>query len=452
MEKFIFYGADSRGLEIHQSLINSTIIAKSDVELEKLLTNQSLHIKCTIVNLPIISSELVGTIKKIRFNRSLVPITALKDQKEDYTTETQRKLLDLTIDFLIGADTDLDEMNELISGNNKSPLNAFTEHENHYPELEKESLLLDNDFFSIHIKDILPGSISHFDIYIKLRSDRYVKIFKKKDSLPPERLKNYVEKGVRDFFLLKSEHEEFLKFCDDLTDKLLSKQGHMNSWMSPILLLGDQILTSFELNGVNPENIVYAKKFLEKSLKLTKNILGQNNKVQQLILNSLKDYQHTTTVVILGGMLSRTLSFTSQERIDSIALSLVLHDLGLNYIDQKLKNRHSTKTLSPSELEEYKTHSFKAFDLLKEIPEIPQVTLQAILQHHERRDHSGYPDQLSGAGINFIAEIIGICDEYVCYLEENNFDHQGFFNIIDTDLKMKFSISLISAFKAIFGK
>ncbi len=452
MEKFIFYGDGSRGQETHQSLINSTIIAKSDAELENLLTNQSLHIRCTIVNLPIISLELVATIKKIRFNRPLVPITAFKDPEKDYTSEIQRTLFDLSIDFLIGTDTDLDEMNELISGNNKSTLHAIPEHEDHYPDVEKESLLLNNNFFSIHIKDILPGSISHFDIYIKLRSDKYVKIFKKKDSLPPERLKNYVEKGVRDFFLLKSEHEGFLKFCDDLTDSLLVQQGQMNSWMSPILLLGDQILTSFELNGVNPENILYAKKFLEKSLKLTKNILGQNNKVQQLILNSLKDYQHTTTVVILGGMLSRTLGFTSRERIDSIALSLMLHDLGLNYIDPKFKNMHSTKTLSSSELEEYKTHSFKAYDLLKEIPEIPQVTLQAILQHHERRDHSGYPDQLSGAGINFIAEIIGLCDEYVCYLEDNNFDHQGFLNIIDTDLKMKFSISLITSFKAIFGR
>ena len=65
--------------------------------------------------------------------------------------------------------------------------------------------------------------------------------------------------------------------------------------------------------------------------------------------------------------------------------------------------------LNHLEFEFIKSHCQVGFDLLKNI-DFPWPVLQAILQHHERLDGSGYPAGLTDKGIILEARILGVAD------------------------------------------
>jgi HD-GYP domain-containing protein (c-di-GMP phosphodiesterase class II) len=56
-----------------------------------------------------------------------------------------------------------------------------------------------------------------------------------------------------------------------------------------------------------------------------------------------------------------------------------------------------------------KTHSQSGYDILKDV-ELPYPIAEAVFQHHERLDGSGYPQGLKGDQILLEAQIISVAD------------------------------------------
>ena len=65
--------------------------------------------------------------------------------------------------------------------------------------------------------------------------------------------------------------------------------------------------------------------------------------------------------------------------------------------------------ISPMEFEILKVHPQVGYDILKDIG-FPWPVAQAVLQHHERLDGSGYPSGLSGGDIIPEARILMVAD------------------------------------------
>jgi HD-GYP domain-containing protein (c-di-GMP phosphodiesterase class II) len=65
--------------------------------------------------------------------------------------------------------------------------------------------------------------------------------------------------------------------------------------------------------------------------------------------------------------------------------------------------------LNEFELNIIRAHPQIAFDILKEI-EFPWPVAQAVLQHHERLDGSGYPMGLTGHDIIMEARVLSVAD------------------------------------------
>ncbi len=97
----------------------------------------------------------------------------------------------------------------------------------------------------------------------------------------------------------------------------------------------------------------------------------------------------------------------SEGQIEGIRVSAFLHDIGKIVVP--------SETLSkPAKLNEYemgmmKTHALAGFDIVKSIA-FPWPVSQAILQHHERLNGSGYPNGLKGEAIALEARILTVAD------------------------------------------
>ena len=85
----------------------------------------------------------------------------------------------------------------------------------------------------------------------------------------------------------------------------------------------------------------------------------------------------------------------------------LVHDIGKIGIPAEILSKPGR--LSRSEMDLIREHSQKGFEILKSV-EYPWPIADAVLQHHERMDGSGYPQGLSGDAIVIEARIMAVAD------------------------------------------
>ena len=115
---------------------------------------------------------------------------------------------------------------------------------------------------------------------------------------------------------------------------------------------------------------------------------------------------HQRRVGQLAVAIAREMGF-SLNRLEGIRVAGLLHDIGKIAIPSEILTKPGE--LNDLECEFIKSHCQVGFDLLNNI-DFPWPVLQAILQHHERLDGSGYPAGLADQDIILEARILGVAD------------------------------------------
>jgi putative two-component system response regulator len=117
---------------------------------------------------------------------------------------------------------------------------------------------------------------------------------------------------------------------------------------------------------------------------------------------------HSTRVAKYSVMIAEKMGYADEE-LERLRYAALLHDIGKIGIPREIINK--TSRLTDEEYEIIKTHPVIGENILKEITEIPDISIGA-RWHHERYDGKGYPDHLSGDEIPKLARIIGVADAY----------------------------------------
>jgi PAS domain S-box-containing protein/putative nucleotidyltransferase with HDIG domain len=115
---------------------------------------------------------------------------------------------------------------------------------------------------------------------------------------------------------------------------------------------------------------------------------------------------HQRRVTQLACALARELGF-STEQIEGIRVTGIVHDIGKIAVPAEILSKPGK--ISPMEFNLIKVHSQVGYDILKDI-EFPWPVAQAVLQHHERFNGSGYPSGLTGGDIIPEARILMVAD------------------------------------------
>ena len=436
---------------LDEKLNKTLVFAKSESEFNQILDDQNKNLLCSILDFPIVSRGLVGSSKMLRNKRPVLPTFVLTE--EDIPEESQTELRRLSFQGVVTKETSLQELLTQIHNEAGSQFKTIDVDEGDEDEVNEESIKTDEDFFPIRMKDLVLGSISFFDLYIRIAPKRYIKLMNKGEPVDRETIEKYLEKGVEFLHLLKVQHNKFLVFCDFLSEKIIDKETISSEIKTDQMMqYGDQVLKNFEFQGVTEQNIKFAQNFLSRGVNLLKRIRPNSEDKKDMILNAMKNYEHTTAMAILGGMLTQSMGYTSMEKINTISLAILLHDVGKLDLPEHLRSEVNYADLSDDDRLVYETHPRLGHDKVDGIEGINETVKQAILQHHERRDRTGFPDKISGNSINFVAEIIGICDTYLDYLSFKPGGHKEFIDDLDSELKLKFSPQLIEKFKTIFQK
>ena len=126
-------------------------------------------------------------------------------------------------------------------------------------------------------------------------------------------------------------------------------------------------------------------------------------------------YQHAINVAAYAILIGQRMQYHQMKLFD-LALSALLHDFGMQFIDQEILNKPGE--LDKSEYEEVKKHTNLGFQHLSRKCFMKGVVAAVALQHHERHDASGYPNGMSGDVIHEYSRIVAVCDFYDAYTSD----------------------------------
>ena len=126
-----------------------------------------------------------------------------------------------------------------------------------------------------------------------------------------------------------------------------------------------------------------------------------------------QDYEqlssHLTNVSIYTIKLGQGLNYRKEE-LFQLGISGMFYDIGLAKVPDRILNKPGKFTEEERDL--MSQHTQYGYDLLSAaLPKEPWLA-EVALEHHERENGEGYPQQLSGEEIHDYAKVIGLADIY----------------------------------------
>jgi PAS domain S-box-containing protein len=115
---------------------------------------------------------------------------------------------------------------------------------------------------------------------------------------------------------------------------------------------------------------------------------------------------HQRRVAEIAVAIGAELGFDAR-RQEGLRVAGYLHDIGKIRIPSEILSKPGK--LSPTEFRLVQGHAQASYDVLKDV-EFPWPVAEVALQHHERMDGSGYPQNLKGEALLLEARIMAVAD------------------------------------------
>jgi HD-GYP domain-containing protein (c-di-GMP phosphodiesterase class II) len=278
---------------------------------------------------------------------------------------------------------------------------------------DKAVAAADADFLPIRAEGFASGSKSRFDVFVRLDSGKYIKLLVAGDQFTPDRLDNYLKKGVTHFYIKKEMQDAYIAYCKTLSTAVLkSTKISAEIKFNQTLNHGDELMHMIRAQGVTTENIEYAKQFIGDIRNLTAQMKPGSDDPVAHFLNDVSAYEHGVGTAMLAGILSYVVEIRTDQPVQVVGIAGLFHDVGLTGLPKECRSEDEEK-MTPEQQELYRTHPLRGVDILTKSGTVCPAALQAIEQHHMRHMGFGFPERSNhSAALGRVAEIIGISEEF----------------------------------------
>lgn len=191
------------------------------------------------------------------------------------------------------------------------------------------------------------------------------------------------------------------RFDDVIVEDVISEE-HRREAMEILEKSTRSVRLGKEFDGFDLKRII--NKIVEEIL-FKKDIL-----VNMMEMRSLDNqmFAHSVNVCVLSTILGKAL-LLDREKIETLAIGAILHDIGKVRVDSKLISKVD---LTAEEVEILKTHTTLGFEDLRKRKDLNLVIAHIAFQHHEHMNGTGYPRQLKEGEIHPLAQMVAITDLY----------------------------------------
>lgn len=272
----------------------------------------------------------------------------------------------------------------------------------------------DTDFTKIKIGEFYSSKAVLFDVFIQLKSGKYVKILHAGDTFDQERIDKYKnEKKVEHLWFKTADRAKYIKYQSHLTTKIMNADKVPVEMKSRFLKnVTSKYVEEVMAEGLKPQIVEQGKEICEQVYKLV-----EKEKNLYRLLRGYQDFDpssvdHSYLVTLYTSSIIKQFEWQSQATIETAAMACMFHDIGKMKMPENLLDKRPGD-MSPEELELYQNHPVLGAEMVDGNNLINNSIKQIIIQHHEYYDGSGFPFQKKGNKILTLANIISLVDDFV---------------------------------------
>lgn len=147
---------------------------------------------------------------------------------------------------------------------------------------------------------------------------------------------------------------------------------------------------------------------LKKSVKKLRKILRGTVKTLASIVEARDPYTagHQQRVARLARAIAAAMGLP-KEQVHAVYMASIIHDIGKIYIPAEILS--TPRKLTSTEMSLIRMHSRHGYEIIRTV-EFPWPIDKIVLQHHERLNGSGYPDNLKGKEVAIEARVLAVAD------------------------------------------
>lgn len=252
----------------------------------------------------------------------------------------------------------------------------------------------ENDFIAVPMKSLIHRKVAVADLYLRLPSDRMVKIAHKGGEIDIERIHRL---GLRDVQYLYV-HKDSLSA---VTSELVDGAEQLNRTTKVIV---DKKINHF----FNVAEAVYAEMLklpispesLFKAIRMSQefsHLMSEKPDFAKLLRVTVdigdEFSRHSLGTVVIASLITEQLQWKSERLKSPILMGAFFHDIGLKEVPAELRFKNRIE-LSPDESSIWESHVGIGVQLLNRLPFISPDVLRIVAEHHEIPNGTGFPGRL----------------------------------------------------------
>ncbi len=430
----VFIHRDLSVLEkIKSSSGNSTRTTQSPQEAITWVQDQSQPISAIYISPDQTELSTFFFLEQIWKDRPAMPVFLL-DQSLFSQTENALRVQEKTaVNGILGDSIQIPDLN-------------FTVERRKKLALELESI----GHTAIPVTDFLNHREFPFDVYFRVE-DGSMRIFAEQgvriDGSQIEQLSTRL-----DFLYVRNEvTRNRIHLLQEAKESMIENPVFPDHWKTAeVLARSKNLLTRIRKSEMGNPIVTIARNLIEDLQKLIAHLRPESGSLNRLIDQSLADDRaiYCSTMAIL---LCQQLKFEKKATLEILGIAAILQDISLYQTPAGDLSRRNKDDLNEDEARYHHRHPILSSDILAHQTNIPQVTLQVIRQHHERKDRTGYPNRTGGVQLHPLAEILSLIN--CCYEVSHAYPNQkeALF-ALESEVFVHFSESSVLALKKIHSR
>jgi len=173
-----------------------------------------------------------------------------------------------------------------------------------------------------------------------------------------------------------------------------------------------KILQKKILNDITHNKVINTQVVQESTNAIVDSIFRNEDALSCMSRLRIKDdylVEHSLNVSILMTIFCKHMN-VERKIMEDLALGAFLHDIGKVLVPDEVLNKPGKFT--DEEYTIMKTHVLLGVKVLEDTPNIPDIVMTVVKEHHERINGKGYPYNLSSEQISQYGRMIAIVDSY----------------------------------------
>lgn len=283
---------------------------------------------------------------------------------------------------------------------------------------EGEADIGDTEFARVKISEVHLDSLAVFDYYLRLRSNRYIKIVHKGEKPTPEQFQHYIQNGVEFIYFKKVDREAFISYQNHLAKDLIKDEQQDKVKVYKMMKSAtDKYLDEALTEGLKPSLIEEGQAICQNMYNAARTDPNLRKFLSDFEQFNPAEFSHSFLVSFFSTIICKNLDWVGTKSLNTLALGALFHDIGVLQLPEELREKDYA-LMTPEEKVLYQQHPLLGVEALRSIPGINTGVLQIVEQHHELVNSAGYPHALSGTKQYPLAKVVALADAFAYYIKE----------------------------------